>query len=114
MEHLSQIFKWENQDLQDNFSSWKFSSTKPYVISLPTVLAVWLHVPQAGHSAPQIKRTGSWNFPGGPVMKTPHFNGRGGQVPSLAGELRSQMSCDVAKKKSGGQYAWVNLLLELS
>lgn len=26
----------------------------------------------------------------------------GGQVPSLAGELRSQMSCDVAKKKKRG------------
>ena len=37
-------------------------------------------------------------FPGGPVVKTPHFTS-GTLVRSLVGELRSHMLCSTAQKK---------------
>ena len=39
------------------------------------------------------------DFPGGPVVKTPHFHCRGARVRSLVRELRSRMLHGAAKKK---------------
>ena len=46
-----------------------------------------------------IKTKNDRDFPGGPVVKTPHFHCRGPGVQSPVGKLRSHMSRGVAKKK---------------
>ena len=38
------------------------------------------------------------DFPGGPVVKTPRFHGKGAQVRPLVGKLRSRMPRSAARK----------------
>ena len=47
-----------------------------------------------------FKKYWMWDFPGSPVVKTPHLAMQGLQVPSLVGKLRSHiMLCGVVKNK---------------
>ena len=44
-----------------------------------------------------------WDFPGGPVTRTPCFHYKG-HVPSLVRELRAHMPLSVAKEKKKEPY----------
>ena len=46
-----------------------------------------------------LKTSQSWEFPGGPVVRTLHFHCRGPGVQSLVGELRSRKLRVADKKK---------------
>ena len=53
-----------------------------------------------------VKEAYMRDFPGSPVVKTPHFHCtlQGAQVLSLVRELRSHMPCSAAKKKKREAY----------
>ena len=54
-----------------------------------------------GYSLERAKKNGPWGFPGGPVVKTLHFQCREYRfyLLSLVRELISHMPCSMAKKK---------------
>ena len=48
------------------------------------------------------KKSSSWEFPGGPLVRTSQFPCQGPGVQSLVGELRSQKPHGAAKKRKAG------------
>ena len=50
-----------------------------------------------------LKNYTSWDFPGGPVVRTPGFHTEREQVQSLVGELGSYMPCSTDKNNKTGK-----------
>ena len=51
-----------------------------------------------------FKKTSFWDFPGGPVVRPPHFHCLRAWVQSLVGELGSHKPCDAAKNKHTSKF----------